>query len=316
MTSQFQPERCPLISVIIATRERPESLRKCLSHVFVQDYSAYEVIVIDNSPNDQCQKVVTEFVSARHLKGSHRTDNVASLRNIAISNALGDILAFIDDDTYVTQGWLNAFATVFIDPAVGGATGRVITPGVLEENSSNIARLSPSGEYVGSSLNNTWPQIVEVDHLPGCNMAVRRAMIKQLGGFDPLMHFSREDIELGLRIKAAGYRLVFQPAAVVHHALAPRPTDTVRRTEHDLRSRFIHCRSFTYLFVRYYGLRFDFAKTAFWRLPRQDWANLLRVPSFSNFQTLSVTFGGIAAGYVWAGLAKARMHRVPYPLTQ
>jgi GT2 family glycosyltransferase len=302
----------PLISVVVATRERPECLQRCLLHLSAQDYPFREIVVIDNSIDRRSEAVLADFPEVKYLRGSPNTDNVAWLRNVALGHTMGDIAAFVDDDAYVAAGWFQAIADAFSDCSVGGATGRIIAPGVPVENSSVIGRLSPNGEYAGSGYNNTWPEIVEVDHLPGCNMAVRRCLIEMIGGFDPLMHFSREDIELGLRIKSAGYRLVFQPAAIVHHVLAPRPQGTVRRADHDLRSRFVHCRSFVYLFARYYGLRLDFAKTAFWRLPRQDYANLVRTPSFDNLSLLSVTLGGVLAGYYFASLARLGLHRVPH----
>lgn len=313
MTSSSEFDLDSSVSIIIATRERPATLRPCLARVFAQDYSPLEVIVIDNSPDDQSQQVVGEFPMAEYLKCDFRSDNVASLRNLAIGHASGQLLAFIDDDTFVEPGWLAALAGTFSDPSIGGVTGRTITPDVAEDNSPIIGRLSPRGEFIGAGFNNLWSQIVDVDHLQGCNMAVRRSLVKSLGGFDPLMHYSREDVELGLRIKSFGYRLVFQPKAIVHHVLAPRSASTIRRADHDRRSRFVHSRSLAYLFVKYYGLRFDFAKTAFWQLPRYDAGRLLRSPSIDALGMLLATYVGVLVGYCWACLARIGLHRVPDP---
>lgn len=301
------------VSIVIPTRERPDVLRQCLQQVFSQEYPHFEVIIVDNSPDDRSAKVAADFSDAIYLRADPQTDNAAVLRNIALSATQGDIIAFIDDDTLVHSGWLAAVVNGFADETIGGVTGRVIEHTIPEQNTPLIGRLSPGGEILGT-FNNHYPNIIDVDYMPGCNMAFRRSIIQEIGGFDPLMHFSREDQELCLRARAAGHRLIFVPSVVVTHLMAPRAAKTVQRSGDDSRSRFIACRSLTYLFVRYFGLRYDFARLAFWGLPKASVARFLHQPNSNNVIYVFSSFVGILSGCGCGLLGFVRMRRVPYPI--
>lgn len=301
------------VSIIILTRERPDVLRRCLQCVYSQDYPQFEVIIVDNSPDDRSEKVVADFPDVIYLRADSGTDNVSKLRNIAIGVTSGDIIAFIDDDTLVHPGWLTALVEGFADARVGGVTGRVIEHTIPEQNTSLIGRLSPGGEILGT-FNNHYPNIIDVDYMPGCNMSVRRAVVKEIGGFDPLMHFSRDDQEYSLRVRSAGYHLIFVPGVLVAHLLAPRASKTVQRSGDDPRSRFVSCRSLIYVFVRYHGLRYEFAKLAFWRLPKASIARFLHQPSLTTALYVFSSLTGIVLGYGYGLLGLAGIHRVPFPI--
>lgn len=305
-----------LISIVVATRDRSEILAECLSLLFEQEYDAFEVIVVDNSSNEQSAYVVDAFAVKRYVRERPEEDNPAYLRNSGLRYADGEILVFIDDDCLVTPGWLQGIADAFLDPAIGGVTGRIIDQKYPVVNTPIIARLSPKGGII-RNINNVWPEPVEVDFLFGGNMAVARAAALQTGLFDPWMGYSREDQEWSLRIKRAGYRLVFWPRAVVHHLSAPRAAGVVQRESvADVRTRYYQVRAATYQSLVHFGLNRFFLKDMLVGYPKSDLMRLWRTRSLHHLLLPLGTASGMVAGSAMAAVARAGLHRPPTLDTQ
>ncbi len=195
---------CPLVSIIIITCNRPFLLKHCLEHVFAQQYAAKEVIVVDSSADDESERALALYADVQVVRLRGQRNNMPRARNAGIAVSSGDILAFIDDDSMVQDGWLEALARVYDEPNVGATGGRVIgTP-------------EPYCDQVSGS-----PQLVvsRTGRVIGCNMSFRRAALEAVGGFD--MHYTltnlREETDLCVRIKKAGWRIVFEPAMAVVH---------------------------------------------------------------------------------------------------
>jgi len=301
----------PLVSVVIATRDRPQILAQCLEAVLAQEYSPREIVVVDNSCSDQSEQIVAELGITQYVRESSGTDNVSYLKNQGIRQSRGQIVALLDDDSIVEPGWLEAVVAVFKDASVGGVTGRVIEDAFPVDVSPDVAWLSPRDDML-CNFNNLWPEPVEVDYLYGCNMAWRRSVLEKAGGFDPWMSYSRGEQELSLRVKQAGYRLLFHPDVVVRHLRAPRAEGTVQRSgAKDFRSRMIHCRSLTYQYARHFGLSRDLLHLTLWRLPKGDLGAFRRQPSGTHLVMPGVTLLGVLWGYLYAGLAAAGLHSAP-----
>lgn len=91
-----------LISVIITTYKRPQSLKKCIEAIFQQTYQHFEILVISDGYDSSVQIIIDSFLSSRltyYFTDSH-IGRPAPLRNIGIDNAKGDFIAFCDDDDY------------------------------------------------------------------------------------------------------------------------------------------------------------------------------------------------------------------------
>jgi glycosyltransferase involved in cell wall biosynthesis len=216
-----------LVSIIIITRNRPFLLRHCLDRVVSQPYPHKEIIVVDSSSNDESEQVVagySEVVSVR-LPYSGPNNNRPQARNEGIAAASGDILAFIDDDSMVRQGWIEALVNAYRDQTVGAVGGRVINmPEPYCDQVSGPPQLVvlPWGRVIMKNLSLLSTDPIEVDHLQGCNMSFHRKALEQVGGFDSnyiLVNF-RDETDLCVRVKRAGWRIVFSPEmAVVHFPL-------------------------------------------------------------------------------------------------
>jgi GT2 family glycosyltransferase len=229
----------PLISVVIATRERPEMLAKCLTAVRALDYPRYEVVVVDNAPvtEDTAVMVKTRFPEVRYVREPRK--GLALAHNRALAETGGEIIAFTDDDVVVDRHWLTAVADGFgCADRVGCVTG-LIVPAELETRAQAML------ERHGGFAKGFQRRVLSLDEpgddplFPfaagkfgsGANMAFDAALLKSLGGFDPATGagtYARggDDLLAFFRTITAGYRLVYEPGAVTWHHH--------RRTDDDL----------------------------------------------------------------------------------
>ena len=216
----------PLVSIIIITCNRPFLLRKCIERVLAQPYANKEVIVVDSSSNDESEAVVADFATVRSLRLRDQKNNMPQARNTGIDCSTGDIVAFIDDDSMVQEAWLESLVSVYRDDTVGAAGGRIISmpePYSEQFKGEPVLTVSNDGRVKAKGAGMVSHAIVEVDHLTGCNMSYRRAALEQVGGFDPNYTLTnlREETDLCVRVKHAGWRIVFVPSMAVVH-FSPR----------------------------------------------------------------------------------------------
>lgn len=126
------------ISVVIATRNRAESLKDTLTSLTRQSREPDEVIVVDNGSTDHTKEVVLSFSDRLNIKYVYEAvKGVPHARNAGTQNARGDIVAFIDDDCVADESWLKQIETPFIrDPSIGVVGGEIsyfkIGEGILE----------------------------------------------------------------------------------------------------------------------------------------------------------------------------------------
>ena len=305
----------PMVSVIIATRDRPAVLEQCLQHLEMQKGEFSEIIIVDNSVDQQSTLAAIERCSGTvYLRADPAKRNPAMMRNMGIQASRGEIQAFIDDDTLVSHGWLNALIGAFTDPQVGGITGRVIEAGLPEVDTPEIGRFTVRGE-ITMNFNSTIDHLVPVEFLYGCNMAVRRSTLDSVGYYDAWFGFAYEEQDVSFRIRRAGFQTLFVPNMVARHLKAARPTGVARRSsEFDPRSLYLSCRSLAYLCVGHFGLKQGFWRVAFVSLPKGAVRAFLNRPSLSSFNMVPAVLLGSMVGYSMAGARWLGLHHPPKPI--
>jgi len=219
----------PLISVVIPTYGRETILCDTLKSLLAQTYSAYEVIVVDQTQNHELetQRFLTQLVSAHKIR-LHTVPwaNLPAARNYAIERANGSILLFLDDDVELPPGFLAAHAAGFQNrPKVGAIAGRVFDRMKLSESSSPpIEKLPPEAMDPGIAwyhidlVHTTQPQ--QVLTARGCNMSFRRSVFEEHKlRFDERFEGSavREESDFCLRFRKTGLIIWYEPAAHLVH---------------------------------------------------------------------------------------------------
>ena len=213
----------PSATVAICTRDRPEDLRKCLAGIMELSGTPYETLVVDNCPsNDQTEAVVAQFPNVRYI--CEPVPGLNHARNCALREATGDIVAFIDDDAVPDPDWLFAHLVNYKQPIVQCVTGLTM-PLELEHVSQELF------ERYSSFIRGFDRRIFDpLHHDPlapggigaGVNMSVRRSIVEAVGGFDNALDAgtvtkSGGDHEMYTRILGAGYRIIYDPAAINWH---------------------------------------------------------------------------------------------------
>ncbi len=216
----------PAITVAVCTKDRPESLRRCLRAIDTLDYPSFEVVVVDNASRDPNVRKVVSETNARYVREPRVGLDWA--RNTAIEVARHEIIAFCDDDVEVSPRWLHGFARAFADPHTGVATGLVL-PAELE-TPAQWAFESYGGMMKGFQRFSVDRALLDDRDLfassrwgVGANMAYRRSVARSVGMFDVGLDVGTPsrgggDLDMLWRVVDSGHRLRYEPEAWVRHA--------------------------------------------------------------------------------------------------
>ncbi|HET8629803.1 MAG TPA: glycosyltransferase [Thermomicrobiales bacterium] len=234
----------PFVSVVVATRDRPAALDACLRSLLAMDYPAYEVVVVDNAPatNGTRDLLARSYAGEPRLRyAPEERPGLSWARNRGIREARGEVIAFTDDDVLVDRHWLAGLAAGFAAaPDVAGVTGLVLPLELETPAQVWFEQFGGFGKGFARRVFDTGEHRPRDPLFPyaaghfgsGNNMAFRAATLRALGGFDPALGAGAlvggEDLDLFYRLITAGYRLVYEPAALVHHAHR-REYDALRR---------------------------------------------------------------------------------------
>lgn len=244
--------RTPRLSVCVVTYERPDFLSRCLAGLGRVAGGVDEIVVVDASSKDGSASVDGSGSCVRYVWAPQLAGWMTRSRNEALRWVTGDIIAFVDDDVVVSQGWADALRAAFADPAVGAVAGRTLNRQPGEDvYPGPIGRLLPDGRLSeGFAASVDAP--VEVDHGIGANMSFRRPLLAELGGFrdDYPGTALREDTDIFLRARRLGRRTLYDPAAVVDHLPAPH----VKGARFDTRYKLYGRRNHVVLLARDQGL--------------------------------------------------------------
>lgn len=204
------------LSVVVVSAGRPRALARCLTGLFQMRTIRAEVIVVACADG---LAVARALPFANRLTLLPQTaENISAARNAGWAVAAGDVVAFIDDDAVPEPGWAEALLAGFADPSIAAVTGPVIGRNGISLQWGRMA--------VDALGHDRWldhaaqPTKDEALKLHGTNMAIRRDVSTQTGGFDTGFAFYLDETDLTLRLAGAGFGLAYLPGAVVHHGFA------------------------------------------------------------------------------------------------
>ena len=213
----------PPVSLIIVSRNRPRWLNRCLIAVGQLDYPMFEVIVVSCPLGSDVARAST--LSADISVIDFDEANISKARNIGISNARGEIVAFLDDDAVPEPTWLTHLIAAFEKENVAQAGGMTLgSNGISVQHAA--ALVTETGQTIAFPLDSQAPCVVPVrrgthPRLHGTNMAIRRSVLLAHQGFDPRFSFYLDETDLTLRVSQAGGVTMHVPNAVVHHGNGP-----------------------------------------------------------------------------------------------
>lgn len=210
-----RPRRPSLVSVIIPTRNAVDTIGTQLDALARQSYvGEFEILVCDNGSVDGLR----EHLKARPISGTapvryvpaDGVPGVSAARNVGVTRARGEFLAFCDADDVVRRDWLHCLveAAACADLISGSRDTSVINSAVQHARRP----IRPSAELCTSRF---------LPYAPGSNLGVWAAVVQAVGGFDETLLFGGEDMDFSWRVQLAGFTLVQAEHAVVDYRARP-----------------------------------------------------------------------------------------------
>jgi len=205
------------ITVAVATRGRPDSLKRTLAALAAGHVAPDQLIVVDQAPTALTRAIVTGCGVPEALYLEQSRSGLSASRNLALAHARGSILAVTDDDCVPDLAWVGAIrAGIGRPPAVSAVTGPIEPLGPRPPGGHAVAsRPSRSAtDFRGRAL----PWLAG----SGGNFSARTELLRQSGGWDERLGAgspgrAAEDVDLLYRLLTAGEVVRYEPAALVRH---------------------------------------------------------------------------------------------------
>lgn len=226
----------PTASIIINTYNRGRLLNDALLALRGLDYPDFEVIVVNGPSTDNSAEVIASWGTAIKALDCPEA-NLSMSRNIGIAAAAGDIICYMDDDAAPHPAWLRRLAAAYHDPEVGGVGGFTIdNTGVRWQvrkticdrygNAFNVSQYFDE-RPLNRSGSGYYPSLL------GTNSSFRASALRGIGGFDETFAYLLDETDVCLRLVDAGWKVQYEPAALIYHQFAEshiRSNDRVART--------------------------------------------------------------------------------------
>ncbi|HEX4862601.1 MAG TPA: glycosyltransferase [Acidimicrobiales bacterium] len=210
----------PSVSVVVCAYNAEATLQECLSHLRRLDYPDLEVVVVDDGSTDRTADIARSHGGVRLVALPHAGLSVA--RNEGFRAARGELVAYLDSDAYPSPEWPYFLALGMDGPHVGAVGGPNLPPAADPVGAHRVANAPGGPAHVLVSDD-------RAEHIPGCNMAIWRSVLFELGGFDPVYTTAGDDIDICWRLADKGWQIGFHPAAFVWHHPRPRTRAYLRQ---------------------------------------------------------------------------------------
>lgn len=212
----------PVASIVVPVYNQVDFTLACLRSLAASgDRTAFEVIVVDDGSSDATARLLPEISGLRYHRNARNLGFVGAC-NAGAALARGEFLVFLNNDTTVHPGWLDALLATFrAHPDTGLAGAKLVYPDGRLQEAGGIVFADGSGWNYGRFEDPADPRfnfVRESDYCSGAAIAIRRELFADLGGFDqryaPAYY---EDTDLAMQVRERGLRVRYQPASVVTH---------------------------------------------------------------------------------------------------
>jgi GT2 family glycosyltransferase len=221
---KWNTRESPLVTIAVCSRS-PQLLEQCLSSLADRtSYSRRELIVVHHlGRNAAALDAVIARRQAMRVAYSG-TFNFSRMNNLAANAAHGDILLFLNDDTEpIDPTWLERLVAQVQRSDVGIAGARLLYPrGTLQHGGVTVG-VGDGCAHIGrdsQSTDSKWPWLDltrDVSAVTGACLAIRTSLFRELGGFSEDFPVNYNDIDLCLRVRQAGRRVIYESGAVLRH---------------------------------------------------------------------------------------------------
>ncbi len=211
-----------MVSVVIPAYNAEKTIAACLDSLMKQDYSGdYEVLVVDDGSADSTPDIVSGYERVRLIKQANA--GPAAARNKGAAAAKGEIILFTDSDCVPEGNWIKEMVNPFKDNRdVVGVKGRYRTK--QREATARFVQFEYEDKYRYMQKDKY------IDFIDTYSAGFKGEIFLEMRGYDTEFPVAcAEDVELSFRLSKKGYKMIFNPNAVVYHIHPARLKDYLRK---------------------------------------------------------------------------------------
>ena len=239
------------VSIIIPTKDHVEILKRCVQSILDKtEYQNYEIVIVDNqSANDETFEYYATLQHNPKIKILYfnKPFNFSAINNFAVSHVNSPYIVLLNNDTEVISvEWLSSMIEHAQRECVGAVGAKLLYPDNLIQHAGVILGLTGTpgqkgvaghshkylpDNFVGHFLR---PQIIgNYSAVTAACLMMRKKIFDEIGGFDEKLEIAFNDVDLCLRIREAGYLIVYTPYSLLYHheSLSRGYEDTLEKQE-------------------------------------------------------------------------------------
>lgn len=219
----------PLASIVIPTRDQPKLLGTCLRSIFEKTtYPNFEVILVDNGTTDrEALRLFEQYDTA--VVPFPEPFNYSRANNLGAARARGEYLVLLNNDTEVrSPGWLEELLFYAQTPDVGAVSPLLLYPDETVQHAGVVLGMRGTADHImrgfpaaSDGYFGSLSCAREVSAVTGACMALRTETYLEMGGFREAFRTIYQDLDLCLRLRARGMRIIYTPRAVLYHCESP-----------------------------------------------------------------------------------------------
>ena len=241
----------PKVSIIILNFNGLEDTVDCLESLKKITYPNYEVIVVDNGSKVNEAEILKEmYRDYIHAIRNDRNYGFAGGNNIGIKRALdgrADYVLLLNNDTVVDESFLSELVKVCENDRRIGIVGPKVyfydKPDVISSAGAKIdfyrGEFPPIGENEVDY--GQYDKVRDVDYVSGCALMVKKEVVERVGFLDPRYFLYTEEVDYAVRVRKAGFNIVFVPKAKIWHKIG-RSSDDLQKLYYRLRNKLFFAR--------------------------------------------------------------------------
>jgi O-antigen biosynthesis protein len=224
---RYQLDQSPLVSVLIPTKDRVKLLSQCLASIErLTSYARYEIIILDNgSVLGDTKNYLDRIARKWRVVPCSGPFNFSAINNYGVSEAKGDHLLFLNDDTEVIEKeWLTVMVEQLSRPGVGVVGAKLLyLNGRIQHAGVVLGVRGMAAHAFRHTDNKDWGYHGLAHLTRNCSavtaacMLVSKGVFEKVHGFDERLAVEFNDVDLCLRIQQQGYRIVYTPDAILYH---------------------------------------------------------------------------------------------------
>ncbi|HEX7177605.1 MAG TPA: glycosyltransferase [Pyrinomonadaceae bacterium] len=224
------PDPAPLVSLIIATRNRLDLLEQTIHGLLNEtDYGPIEIIIIDNQSTDTAALRYLRQIQADPRVRVIAYDapfNYSAINNLGVRESGGEVIGLINNDIKViSPGWLREMVSHAVRPDVGAVGAKLLYPDDTVQHAGVILGVHSVAAHAHRHIPKDSPgylnramSIQNLSAVTGACMVLRREVFDEVGGLDEVnLPVAFNDVDLCIRIRESGYRIVWTPYAQLYH---------------------------------------------------------------------------------------------------